>query len=121
MAQELDTNAKTVATDAKATEMANKDKAREAANAAIEHPEGGSSTRDDKMDAGVPMLKGSPTEHTGPEDAFGAGPKRGNYAERQQAGKSYTSEAIPESERTPGGPLSRMVEQFASTPQEGQA
>jgi len=39
-------------------------------------------TRDDKLDLGVPMLQGSPEEPVGPEDALGLGPKRGDYTDR---------------------------------------
>jgi len=39
----------------------------------------GTTTRDDATDMGVPMLPGSPDEPTGPEDALGEGPKRGDY------------------------------------------
>lgn len=53
-----------------------------AENAALEHSEGGSTTRDDRLDAGVPMLQGDPSEPTGPEDALGQGPKRGDYRDR---------------------------------------
>lgn len=43
----------------------------------------GVTTRDDATDLGVPMLPGDPdTEPTGPEDALGVGPKRGDYADR---------------------------------------
>ncbi len=41
-----------------------------------------STTRDDHADLGVPMLPGSPDEPQGPEDALGAGPKRGDYTDR---------------------------------------
>jgi hypothetical protein len=51
-------------------------------NAALEHSEGGSTTRDDRLDAGVPMLQGDASEPTGPEDALGQGPKRGDYRDR---------------------------------------
>lgn len=33
-------------------------------------------------DLGVPMLPGSDDEPTGPEDALGLGPKRGDYTDR---------------------------------------
>ena len=36
----------------------------------------------DATDLGVPMLAGSSTEPTGPEDALGEGPKRGDYSTR---------------------------------------
>jgi len=42
----------------------------------------GVTTRDDANDLGVPMLAGSPSEPTGPEDALGEGPKRGDYSDR---------------------------------------
>jgi len=36
----------------------------------------------DALDQGVPMLPGSSSEPTGPEDALGEGPKRGDYSGR---------------------------------------
>lgn len=42
----------------------------------------GVTTRDDANDLGVPMLAGSSSEPTGPEDALGEGPKRGDYSDR---------------------------------------
>ncbi len=36
----------------------------------------------DATDLGVPMLQGDPSEPQGPEDAFGEGPKRGDYSNR---------------------------------------
>lgn len=53
-----------------------------AENAKLEHTEGGSTTRDDAHDMGVPMLPGSPDEPVGPEDALGEGPTRGDYRDR---------------------------------------
>ena len=50
-------------------------------NAKLEHSESGATTRDG-TDAGVPMLPGDASEPVGPEDAFGEGPKRGDYSER---------------------------------------
>jgi hypothetical protein len=41
----------------------------------------GPTTRD-AGDLGVPMLAGQPDEPIGPEDALGAGPKRGDYSDR---------------------------------------
>jgi hypothetical protein len=41
------------------------------ANAALEHTMGGSTTRDDLNDLGVPMTQGGPDEPAGPEDALG--------------------------------------------------
>lgn len=47
-----------------------------------EHTQGGTTTRDDATDMGVPMLPGRADEPVGPEDALGLGPKRGDYRER---------------------------------------
>lgn len=51
-------------------------------NAKLSHSEGGTTTRDDALDVGVPMLPGSPKEPVGPEDALGVGEKRGDYRDR---------------------------------------
>ncbi len=75
---------------------------------------GEQSDRNDATDTGVPMLKGDGRERVGPEDAFGKGLKRGDYANRlgnAGGGGSFTSELIPEAERVPGGPISRLVRQ----------
>lgn len=53
-----------------------------AENAKLEHTRSGVTTRDDALDLGVPMLPGSPNEPVGPEDALGAGAKRGDYTGR---------------------------------------
>lgn len=81
------------------------DAAREAAgvastadNAQLEHTRGGATTRD-AMDAGVPMIPGSPSEPVGPEDALGPGPKRGDYSDRVSSGPSMATRTIPEDER----------------------
>ena len=83
------------------------------ANEGLEHPQGGRVTRDDPADLGVPMLQGDPSEPQGPEDALGAGPKRGDYTGR--VGNSlyhpHTSEPIPADEREEGGPTIRVVAQ----------
>lgn len=69
------------------------------ANAELEHTRGGTTTRDDLLDAGVPMLPGDPNEPIGPEDALGPGPKRGDYSGRIDAGPHMISEPIPMDER----------------------
>jgi hypothetical protein len=69
--------------------------AQPADNAALEHSQGGVTTRDDTHDLGVPMLQGSPEEPTGPEDALGQGPKRGDYSERQDTTAHFESQAVP--------------------------
>jgi hypothetical protein len=77
--------------------------------------------RNDPLDLGVPMLAGSEDkkERQGPEDALGAGPKRGDYRDRI-GGSSYhphTTEPIPDDELERDedgnvtGPRVRVVEQ----------
>lgn len=66
--------------------------------AELEHTAGGATTRD-PMDAGVPMVQGQPDEPVGPEDAFGPGPKRGDYSDRIHRGPSMRTEVIPDRER----------------------
>jgi hypothetical protein len=56
--------------------------ASESQNQKLKHSEGGTTTRDDAGDLGVPMLQGDPSEPVGPEDALGDGPKRGDYSGR---------------------------------------
>jgi hypothetical protein len=68
-------------------------------NDKLEHSVDGITTRSDKTDAGVPMLPGDPLEPVGPEDAFGPGPKRGDYSGRVDAGPHLLIETIPASER----------------------
>lgn len=51
-------------------------------------------TRDDALDAGVPMLQGDPSEPQGPEDALGEGDKRGDYRDRQPEGTVHY-ESVP--------------------------
>jgi hypothetical protein len=82
-------------------------------NRRLEHPQGGATTRDDLLDAGVPMLPGDPREPTGPEDALGPGPKRGTYVDRigPSSYHPHTVEAVPDEERVEGGPQWRLVAQ----------
>lgn len=63
------------------------------ANEKLEHSVEGSTTRDDNLDVGVPMLQGDPSEPSGPEDALGKGPKRGDYSSRQDGSEHY--ETVP--------------------------
>lgn len=97
--------------------------ATDADNAKLEHSEGGVTTRDDALDAGVPMLPGSPDEPQGPEDALGEGPKRGDYTGRvgPQGYQPHRSVPIPASERVPGGPNARLVAQRPLTEDIGDA
>lgn len=81
--------------DAKAAEKSKEEAgvATEKQNQALEHSEGGETTRDDALDAGVPMLQGDASEPVGPEDALGKGEKRGDYAGRQDG--SPHLESVP--------------------------
>lgn len=82
----------------------------------IKHTDKNSPTNTrDGMDGGVPMRAQveSDKPHQGPEDA--ADPhanNRGDYSNRMTGGESLISEVIPESERVPNGPTSRLVPQF---------
>lgn len=82
-------------------------------NAALTHTDESAptTTRDDALDLGVPMLPGSPDEPTGPEDALGTGPKRGDYTGRLGYSDYHptTSERIPGAK--PGEPHTRIVAQ----------
>lgn len=76
----------------------------------------------DPLDAGVPQEPGK--QHQGPDDAFNpvdvkgetGGEPRADYTARVGAGTvHHTTEVIPESERVPGGPTSRLVPQVPAT------
>jgi hypothetical protein len=77
----------------------------------LEHTHGGATTRDDALDAGVPMLQGDASEPQGPEDALGPGKKRGDY--RGRIGDSnyspHVAVSIPDAK--PGEPHTRLVSQ----------
>ena len=64
----------------------------------LKHSEGGTTTRDDATDLGVPMLQGDPSEPVGPEDALGDGPKRGDYSGRL-GGSDYDPHRGAEAQR----------------------
>lgn len=66
----------------------------------LEHTEGGSTTRDDDGDLGVPMLPGQPDEPVGPEDALGEGPKRGDYSDRIGPSNYHPHEAVRQEDGT---------------------
>lgn len=74
-----------------------------------EHTRGGVTTRDDATDLGVPMLAGDPDEPQGPEDAFGPGPKRGDYTDRTGNVRSHQTVAVPDAK--PGEANTRVVAQ----------
>lgn len=69
------------------------------------------STRDDQLDAGVPMLPGDPTEPVGPEDALGVGPKRGNYTGRVGPAGYEPHQSVLVADAKPGEPRARLEAQ----------
>lgn len=70
------------------------------ANRELEHTDGGQTTRSDATDVGVPMIGGQADEPVGPEDAFGRGPKRGDYSGRAALEGAHTETVpIPDAER----------------------
>lgn len=71
----------------------------------LEHTMGGTTTKDDKLDLGVPMLQGDPSEPSGPEDALGSGLKRGDYSDRQDGALHYESVPNPRA----GQPIQKWV------------
>jgi hypothetical protein len=70
----------------------------------LEHTAGGVTTRDDATDVGVPMLPGRPDEPTGPEDALGVGPKRGDYSGRIGPESYQPHESLRVPDAKPGEP-----------------
>lgn len=80
-------------------------------NKRLEHTQGGVTTRDDATDMGVPMLPGSPKERQGPEDALGAGPKRGDYRERIGPANYRPVEIVAIEDAEPGEAQVKAVEQ----------
>jgi hypothetical protein len=85
--------------------------ASESQNAKLEHPEGGITTREDALDAGVPMLPGDRSERQGPEDALGRGPKRGDYTQRVGPSDYHPHQSVPVENPEPDGPTARLEAQ----------
>lgn len=85
-------------------------------NKKLEHSKGGTTTRDDALDLGVPMLPGSPNEPQGPEDALGPGPKRGDYSQRVGPQDYHPHITVPVENPEPGEATVKVVPQrpFAS-------
>jgi len=90
----------------------------ERATTTPERFEGGTTTRDDALDEGVPMapVDGDPTTYTRPlpEDAGAVGEERenlrGDYSARQPE-PHHTSVRIPDEEREDGGPMFKLIDQ----------
>lgn len=84
-----------------------------------EHTRGGITTRDDATDLGVDMLPGDPDEPQGPEDAFGPGPKRGDYTSR--VGPGAHVQVVPNPNAGDGEPNVILVDQVARASHRGEA
>lgn len=100
-----------------------------AENAKLEHTDkdAPATTRDDRLDAGVPMAPADDpaAERVGPEDAMGPEPTRGDYSGRIDAGPHLASVPTDAEERagqehkgksddeahTERGPAAKLVEQ----------
>lgn len=80
-------------------------------NAQLEHTKGGTTTRQDVTDMGVPMLPGSGNEPQGPEDALGPGPKRGDYTNRIGGSSYQPHEVVPVENPEPGAPTVQVIAQ----------
>lgn len=106
MAETKDTAADTIATDRQ--------------NDKLKHSQGGLTTRDDALDAGVPMLPGDPSEPQGPEDALGPGPKRGDYSGRVGPSDYQPHRSIPVTDAKPGEPTARLVAQRPLAAEQGE-
>lgn len=85
--------------------------ATDAQNSKLEHSQGGVTTRDDALDAGVPMLPGDPSEPQGPEDALGPGPKRGDYSGRVGPADYQPHRSMPVADAKPGEATAELVAQ----------
>lgn len=80
----------------------------------------GSTTRDDALDSGAPMLKGDATEPSGPEDALGSGKKRGDYSDLIGNQEFYASVPNPNHDPSdPNSPASVLVHQNPLVEQRG--
>lgn len=82
-------------------------------NAKLKHTRGGTTTRDDATDLGVPMLAGAANEPVGPEDALGVGPTRGDYRERvgPTGYHPYEAVSVPDADTAAGEPAVRLEAQ----------
>lgn len=81
----------------------------------LKHTRGGTTTRDDETDVGVPMLAGDPAEPIGPEDAFGPGKKRGDYTQEPRS-----VQIVPNPDAKPGEPTVKAVDQTARAAERGE-
>ena len=94
--------------------------AKQSEDKTLEHSEGGTTTRDDALDSGVPMLPGDASEPAGPEDALGSGKKRGDYSEVIGDRQFYASVPNPDHDPSdPNSPASVLVHQNPLVEQRG--
>lgn len=86
----------------------------------LKHSDGGTTTRDDALDSGVPMLAGDASEPAGPEDALGSGKKRGDYSDVIGDRQFYASVPNPDHDPSdPNSPASVLVHQNPLVEQRG--
>ncbi|MGI8404973.1 MAG: hypothetical protein ACR2OE_09470 [Thermomicrobiales bacterium] len=88
-------------------------------NNALEHSQGGVTTRDDATDLGVPMLAGSPNEPVGPEDALGQGQTRGDYRDRLGSSAYQPHTTVPVDDPNQGEATVKVVAQRANADEIG--
>lgn len=77
--------------------------------------------RGDAADLGVPMLPGDSSEPQGPEDALGAGPKRGDYSGRVGPSDYQPHQVVPVADPKPGEARVEVVEQRPRASDQGEA
>lgn len=89
-----------------------------AENERLEHSVDGVTTRDDRLDAGVPMTQGEEgtSSPAGPEDAMGTEPTRGDYSGRIDQGPHLASVPLSAEER---GDAVRHVDRETGKPADG--
>lgn len=80
----------------------------------------GTTTRDDALDLGVPMLPGSGNEPVGPEDALGEGPKRGDYSKRLGDANYQPHTTKPITDAKPGEPNVEVIAQAPLASDQGE-
>ncbi len=88
-------------------------------NNRLSHSEGGATTRSDVTDMGVPMLQGDGTEPQGPEDALGAGLKRGDYTNRIGGSSYQPHEVVPNPDAKAGEATVKVIAQRPRTEEIG--
>lgn len=89
-------------------------------NDKLKHSQGGVTTRDDATDMGVPMLPGDPSEPVGPEDALGAGPKRGDYSNRLGGSEYNPHQVVANPDAKDGEPTVKVEDQRPHASKQGE-